>query len=81
VRHHAVAVAQVELTWRENTDPGEWWGPAEEVLSLAHQRTPLPGSGIAPQDYTADAPRDIAAFERTAGRDPLSHLKAWDISR
>lgn len=62
---------EVVTRWEREPPMYAWGSPEERLLELAQQRTPLPGSGIALQDYP---PGDIATTERAAGRDPLSRI-------
>lgn len=67
----------IALEWSgadDDADGDGWWGPEEHLLSIAHERTPLPGSDVPLADYPNIA--DVAGTERAAGRDPLTRLAA-----
>lgn len=64
-----------DRTWR---DESPYWGetPEEALIDAAVAATPLPWSGIAPNDYPPGA---IADTERAAGR--LPHLRLDEAGR
>ena len=58
--------------WQTTTTlEGVCWGPLARLYEAGWLHTPLPGSGIAPQDYPAGT--EVVQVERDAGR--LPHLR------
>lgn len=63
----------IEAAERTSRDDSDYWGatPDERLIDTAVDTTPLPWSGMTPQDYPSIAA--IASTEREAGR--LPHLR------